>query len=558
MTSTIMLLPLFFILFLKTVTCLQTTKFEDVVFVQVAISNSYCSSHGSRDSVKIFCDFEQRAAYLGNATLLHDAPKKPNTEKLELEIRNCSRLQISSEFISSWRNMYSSIYLTIDQVEAVVQEEFLPETLTQYPPIGVSDLISISMKNVKMDAIFPYLMSDTNILMVNIWNSSIGVISKSTFQNVDKLWQLRICQTNISRLDGDSMSEFISVSNAPEHIHVEWAPFIFNETNIENIEPNALKLLIPERSAYFNIIYSNFTRIQSKAIHLVGVGHVLIADSIFHSVEDDAISVGLKNTREVLSVMDYPTLTIMGLEMFSVDIANFMNSFHIENGKIFLIRVSFLLHGRLQQIIDNVFGPSKSSESFYIEQMMTECSCDELVRLNLTATSEEQEVISSVSEEIISEMIDGEHDPSSSINLPHIKPQLAELYCHVNESYYHVNVMRYYDKYCTIPTTIPSFESTSESNSLLTTPTSVNIIDASESISSVGDSGWYLYSLIIVGVCGMVCLGTAVTVYVYRQKHRRGPYYLRGTKKHQPNRKHVGVISENPICEEEGEDEIQV
>lgn len=75
---------------------------------------------------------------MGDVSLLHDPRKKPEIDKLELEIRNCSRLQISTEFQSSWRNRYSSFYLTIEQVDAVVQEEILSETT----PIAVSDLIS--------------------------------------------------------------------------------------------------------------------------------------------------------------------------------------------------------------------------------------------------------------------------------------------------------------------------------------------------------------------------------------------------------------------------------
>lgn len=411
-----------------------------------------------------------------------------------------------------------------------------------------------------MDAMFPYLISDTKVLMLNMWNSRIGVISESTFQNIDKLWQLRICQTNISRLSGNSMPEFVSVANAPENVHVQWAPFIFNETIIELIESNALQILIPERSVYFNIIYSNFTNIQSGGIKLDGIGHVLIADSLFNSLEDDAISVKLKNSREIFSVMDYPTLTIMGLEVFNVNITNFMNSFHIENGKSFLIRVSFRLKGMLQSVIHNFFGPSNNSESSHVEQMIAECSCDELVRLNLTKKSEEQGAISSVSDETISEMIDGEHNPSTSIRFPHLKLNLAELYCYVTESVYHVNVMHFHEKYCDIPATIPSQALTTQPSQLLSTPAPVNLTDPSQSTdnNSVADHGWYFYPLIVAASCGIMCLTAVAAVYAYRQKRRRGPYYLRGTKKHQPNRKHVGVISENPICEEEGEDDIQV
>lgn len=416
------------------------------------------------------------------------------------------------------------------------------------------------MRNVKIDAIFPYLMSNTNILMVNIWNSSIGVVSESTFQNVIRLWQLRICQVNISRLASNSMLEPILVSNAPENIHIQWAPFIFNETHIEHIESDALKFIIPEKSVYFNIIYSNFTNIQRKGIQLFGIGHVLIADSIFNSIEDDALSVRLENAKEIVSVMDYPTLTIMGLEIFDVNVTNFMNSFSVENGKVFLIRVSFRLHGMLQPIMQNFFGPPNSNKSSYVEQIITECSCSELVRLNLTAASEEQGVIGSVPDETISEMIDGEHDPSTSVHFPHFSHNLAELYCHVKESLYHINVMNFHEKYCNALTTISSLESTSQLDPLLSTPIPINLTDASQSTDSANavSSGWFFYSSTVAGICGVVSLASAVAVYLYRQKRRRGPYYLRGTKKHQPNRKHVGVISENPICEEEGEDDIQV
>lgn len=169
LASTIMLLQFFFILLVKSVMCSHTTEFEAE---SVSISSRYCSSgkFGSRDSVKIVCNFRQKvsschrfqgiliinflpwqAAYLANATHLLDGPKKPNLSNLELEIRNCSRLQISSDFQISWRNLYSSLHLTIDGADLVVQEEILPEKVP-FPRYSglISKLLQCTLYSIKI------------------------------------------------------------------------------------------------------------------------------------------------------------------------------------------------------------------------------------------------------------------------------------------------------------------------------------------------------------------------------------------------------------------------
>lgn len=61
--------------------------------------------------------------------------------ELHLEINNCSRLWISSEFQVDWRGPYRSLYLHINNVYEVIQEE-TDESAGGVVPI--SDLISKS------------------------------------------------------------------------------------------------------------------------------------------------------------------------------------------------------------------------------------------------------------------------------------------------------------------------------------------------------------------------------------------------------------------------------
>ena len=392
-----------------------------------------------------------------------------------------------------------------------------------------------------MASIDPYLMSDTKVLMVDIADSNIGVISTSTFQNVDKIWQLRICRTNISQLKSDSMPEYVSIATAPEWAHVQWPPFIFNETHIEYVEANALKFFIAENSGYFNIIHSHIRHIQSGGIRLIGVGHVVIADSVFHSMEDDALTVNLlaNSTVKMFNAMNFPTLTIMSLEIFQVNTTNFIGNFQVENGKVFLMGIGFRFAGMLQPVIENYFR-ANSSASTYIDRMLIECDCEEMARSNLPAASERQ---------LISEVIEEEHRSATAILDG--RHNLEQLHCYVQQGAEHVNIMEFQEKYCADPPPYPS----------ASTPAPLNLTDAVQSTDNQLNANGtvFLYSMIAAGVCGSAAIVGLLAFYFCRAKKKRGPYYLRKEqRKHKPNSKHVGVISENPICEEEAEDDAQL
>lgn len=62
---------------------------------------------------------------MGNAVLLKESDRVQD-EQLHLEVHNCSKLFISSAFYS-WRRLFSSLQLTIENVDDVEQEDMAEE-----------------------------------------------------------------------------------------------------------------------------------------------------------------------------------------------------------------------------------------------------------------------------------------------------------------------------------------------------------------------------------------------------------------------------------------------
>lgn len=108
------------------------------------------------------------------------------------------------------------------------------------------------MKNSKMANIFPNLMSNTKALLVELLDSTIDTIAEGTFRKVDKLWQLRLFRVNITRIESraapnDDDRDVGGLTVAPAAVHVEWAPFILNETHVDLIEVDALSFNVSEK-----------------------------------------------------------------------------------------------------------------------------------------------------------------------------------------------------------------------------------------------------------------------------------------------------------------------
>ncbi|EFX63370.1 hypothetical protein DAPPUDRAFT_106820 [Daphnia pulex] len=215
------------------------------------------------------------------------------------------------------------------------------------------DLISFTLKNSKMDSIKPYLKA----LLIEIQESQIGTIFENAFQNVNKLWQLRIIKSNISRIVNRAMPDVLSIEPsqaAPVH---EMTPFIFNETRIEMLDSTS---------------------------RITGLGYVLIADSQFHQIENDSIIIHLRGmeTESSHKLIAYSTLTLMGIDIFSMDINNFLRNIQITNGKLYLIRLNFRYPGALSSIItmDNntIAHISDHNQTTAAERWTVICSCREI------------------------------------------------------------------------------------------------------------------------------------------------------------------------------------
>lgn len=106
-----------------------------------------------------------------------------------------------------------------------------------------------------MSNIFPNLMSNTKALLVDMQDCQVGIITEGTFRRVDKLWQLRIFRTNITKIESraapcgeeEGGGGAAGLSVAPAAIQVEWAPFILNETRIDLFNVDALCFDISEK-----------------------------------------------------------------------------------------------------------------------------------------------------------------------------------------------------------------------------------------------------------------------------------------------------------------------
>lgn len=412
-----------------------------------------------------------------------------------------------------------------------------------------------------MTTISSPLFSDTKTLLVDIDECQIDTISENTFQNVHQLWQLRIIKSNISRIERRAMPVAVHISPPTVGVFVEWTPFIFNATRIDLLETDAIHLQISEKDEHFNVVNSHFMSIRKGGLNITGTGHILIADSRFHQIENDAITVHLKgnDSEKTHKIMAYSTLTLMGLEVLSVNVTNFLLNLKITNGKVFLIRVAFLFPAALTSMISldlNTIPHILDQNQTFIERLAVTCNCQD-IGSNLLVINASSGKNTGKSENLFSttgELKDNENDyedgpPETTLatNYSIYQRVIQELNCY--EDGHIIGLSTFNSLYC------PDTATTNESE----TKIDHNATNSSVNNNDIKDKPlllvWYFG---IVGTIVFVAIVVVVLVCIVRQKKKSYQIDKRKSPIHRPN-KQVGVISEDPFCEcEDAEDESQL
>ena len=243
-----------------------------------------------------------------------------------------------------------------------------------------------------MASLFPCLVSDTRILMVDMFNSSVIAITEGAFRLVDKLWQLSIFRTNITKIESRAVPDGgdggLSVS--PSNVQPEWTPFILNDTRVELIETNALLFNISGKDEYLNVVNCYFGLVKRGGLRVTGAGHVLLADSTFNTIEDDGFSVELQLGQKVdpaLRLFAYPTLTLMGVNVQLANITNFLDNLRVTGGKIYLIRMEYHQLGALAAVISH--AQLWNNATTFIERWTVGCNCADLAGALLIQQADE-------------------------------------------------------------------------------------------------------------------------------------------------------------------------
>ena len=415
-----------------------------------------------------------------------------------------------------------------------------------------------------MDTISPPLISDTKALLVDIQECSIDTVSEDAFRNVHKMWQFRIFKSNISRIANRAMPEAVPISPPPAGIQVDWAPFILNETNIEVLESDAIHLRITEKDEHFNIVNSKFLTIRKGGLRLSGTGHVLIADSLFQQVQNDSVIIMLRGTNLSDSshkIMDYSTLNVMGLEIYSVDVANFLFNLQITNGKLYLFRMSFKFPEALSAIIslDNKTVPHiwDQNQTTFVERWTVICSCYEIENSLHASPSntkanglDNNGILPTIANNFKSDAYDYEDAKQSETSpKPFSYPNwhiLNELRCY-QDRLESMSLVDFDTVFC------PDTTSENTNGNYNTTPAQ----DSDELTTNFYEEPlvWYLGS---AGVCIFFLISVVGFICIFR--HQRKTLKIDHRKTYRPNNvKQVGIISEDPICGcEEGEEESQL
>ena len=424
--------------------------------------------------------------------------------------------------------------------------------------------LGFSLKRSKMDNIKQYLISDTKALIIEIQECQIGTIFEDAFRNVNKLWQLRIIKSNINRIANNAMPDALSIEPSqmlPVH---EVTPFIFNETRIEMLDSNSIQLRIMEKDEYFNIINSQFSSIAKGGIQITGLGHVLIADSQFHQIANDSIIIRLRgmDTESSYKLISYSTLTLMGLEIFSMDIGNFLLNIQITNGKMYLIRLNFRYPGAFSSIttMDNntLSHITDHNQTIFAERWTVLCSCHEIgnslhVPSNTNDRKEPEEFDNGFFPVTQNDYENGKPTENSTLNKV-LSDILKEIRCYQDGST-SLTTKEFDSSYCPDITT----ETTERKNE---NGTSFPIPESELSSNSYYNQSmvWYLGA---TGGC-VIIIAAGILSFLAIFRHKKKIFKIHNNQKtknsYRPNNsKQVGVISEDPICGcEEGEEESQL
>ncbi|XP_057374622.1 uncharacterized protein LOC130695496 [Daphnia carinata] len=530
--------------------CLNIDE-ENITYTDIQSSNLYChSSKKNTNGRKVVCDFRHTAAKLGNAVLLKENDGVQD-EQLYLEVHNCSKLFISSAFYS-WRRIFTSLHLTIGNVDDVEQED-VSEDFDQ--PLG--GFISLALRNVKMNSLAPYLVSDTKVLQIDIQGCQIGIISENAFRNVDKLWQLRIVKSNISRIENRAMPNALLIEPRKVVNVDERKPFIFDETRFGTLESDAIQLNITEKNDYFNIISSQFLSILKGGIRISGSGHVLVVDSQFHQMDNDSVVINLRGADPETShkLLAYSTLTLMGLDIFSVNVDNFLRNLQITNGEQYLMRLNFRFPGALSSVVtlDNntlshIWNPNRK---MFVQNWTVVCNCHDIVNslyaLDDTGSgNENQDFENGTFSQMPGELDEAKPTEAflTMVSSPNW-PIPNELRCY-KDDVNSVSMGEYSALFCT-----DNVEKTANTKHATLEP---------DQTSNNYDMRTMFWCLGITGGCVVVTAGIVCFVAIVRHRRKSCKIHNKKISAYRHNDvKQVGVISEDPICGcDEGEEESQL
>jgi hypothetical protein len=418
-----------------------------------------------------------------------------------------------------------------------------------------------------MDSIKPYLISDTKALLIEIQESQIGTIFENAFQNVNKLWQLRIIKSNISRIVNRAMPDALSIEPsqaAPVH---EMTPFIFNETRIDMLDSNSIQLRIMEKDEYLNIVNSQFVTIAKGGIRITGLGHVLIADSQFHQIENDSIIIHLRGmeTESSHKLIAYSTLTLMGIDIFSMDINNFLRNIQITNGKLYLIRLNFRYSGALSSIItmDNntIAHISDHNQTTAAERWTVICSCREIAnRLHVSPNNNDRKEPQELDNGVLPvKQSDYDYDEPTETSPTPAKTNVSSIYSDIlkelrcyQEGSSSITTNEFDASYCPDVTTEAAVEGKNHNMSY--------VIPESEQSSN---SSYYNQSMVwyLGATGGCIFIAIAILSFLAIFRHKRKSFKIHNKQKtnkaYRPN--NSNVINEDPICGcDEGEEESQL
>ena len=124
---------------------------------------------------------------------------------------------------------------------------------------------------------------------------------------------------------------------------------------------------------------------KKGGLRITGSGHVLVADTVFQRVENDAFIVQLRaatdgqDLAENLKFLAHPTLTMMGVQVSDANVTNFLDNLQIYDGKIYLIRMNFTLPGALGAVVGH--ARLWNNQTTFIERWTVTCSCIELASM---------------------------------------------------------------------------------------------------------------------------------------------------------------------------------